>query len=83
MTNNCARSPDSNGFIDADPQGSSSGVAGGHDVEAIGVKLDTRDVFDSVIVYVIVYANSWGSAWGIPGGLACGRGPTSSSTASI
>jgi hypothetical protein len=79
MTNNCARSPDSNGFIDADPQGSSSGVAGGHDVEAIGVKLDTRDVFDSVIVY----ANSWGSAWGIPGGLACGRGPTSSSTASI
>ncbi|WP_250280798.1 C1 family peptidase [Frankia sp. CiP1_Cm_nod2] len=52
--------PDAAGFIDADPKWRSSGVAGGHEVEAIGVDLDTRNVFDSVIVY----ANSWGTGWG-------------------
>jgi papain like protease len=52
--------PDSNGFIDADPNWKSSGVAGGHEVEAIGVELDERDTFNSVITY----ANSWGAGWG-------------------
>ncbi|GAA2903046.1 hypothetical protein GCM10010472_71580 [Pseudonocardia halophobica] len=52
--------PDADGFIDADPTWTSSGIAGGHEVEALGVELDTRDVFDSVITY----ANSWGTGWG-------------------
>jgi hypothetical protein len=52
--------PDSGGFIDSDPHWSSSGIAGGHEVEAIGVELNASDAFDSVITYV----NSWGSGWG-------------------
>lgn len=55
--------PDSNGFIDADPHWSASGLAGGHEVEAIGVELSTSDVFDSAVIY----ANSWGTAWGDAG----------------
>lgn len=47
-------------FIDADPSWSGSGVAGGHEVEAIAVEIDESDAFDSVISY----ANSWGTAWG-------------------
>ena len=55
--------PDTKGFIDSDPHWSSSGVAGGHEVEAIGVELDTTDAFNSVITYV----NSWGTGWGDSG----------------
>ena len=53
-------SPDPQGFIDSDPNWSSSGVAGGHEIEAVAVELDTTDAFSSVITYV----NSWGSNWG-------------------
>ena len=52
--------PDKDGFIDADPNWASSGVAGGHEIEAVGVELDTKDAFNSVITYV----NSWGTGWG-------------------
>ncbi len=52
--------PDAQGFIDSDKRWSGSGVAGGHEVEALGVELDTKDVFSSVITY----ANSWGTGWG-------------------
>lgn len=55
--------PDTNGFIDADPRWASSGIAGGHEVEVLGVELDTRDAFDSVLTY----ANSWGAGWGDSG----------------
>jgi papain like protease len=53
----------SGAFIDADTNWSSSGVAGGHEIEAIGVELDTKDLFRSVIVY----ANSWSTSWGDSG----------------
>lgn len=52
--------PDKDGFIDADPNWASSGVAGGHEIEAVGVELDSKDAFNSVITYV----NSWGTGWG-------------------
>jgi hypothetical protein len=52
--------PDAHGFIDSSGRWSSSGIAGGHEVEAIGVDLDENDVFNSVITY----ANSWGTGWG-------------------
>ena len=55
--------PDKKGFIDADPHWSSSGVAGGHEIEAIGVEIDKKDVFSSVITY----CNSWGTGWGDAG----------------
>jgi len=55
--------PDKDGFIDADPHWSSSGIAGGHEIEAVGVELDTSDAFSSVITYV----NSWGTGWGDAG----------------
>jgi len=55
--------PDHDGFIDANPHWSSSGIAGGHEIEAIGLELDTTDAFDSVITY----ANSWGTSWGDAG----------------
>lgn len=55
--------PDPHGFIDSDPHWSSSGVVGGHEVEAVGVELDTADAFSSVITY----ANSWGAHWGDAG----------------
>jgi len=60
---NAFYTPDTKGFIDSDPHWSSSGVAGGHEVEAIGVELDTTDAFNSVITYV----NSWGTSWGDSG----------------
>jgi Papain family cysteine protease len=53
----------SGAFIDGHPQWSSSGLAGGHEVEAVGVELDTSDAFNSAIVY----ANSWGPSWGDQG----------------
>lgn len=56
-------SPDAQGFIDSDPNWASSGVAGGHEIEAVAVELDTTDAFSSVITYV----NSWGDNWGDAG----------------
>jgi hypothetical protein len=55
--------PDANAYIDADPNWPSSGVAGGHEVEALGLELDTNDAFNSTVVY----ANSWGTGWGDQG----------------
>jgi hypothetical protein len=55
--------PDSHGFIDADPHWSSSGIAGGHEIEAVAVEVDTKDAFNSVVTY----ANSWSSGWGDAG----------------
>jgi hypothetical protein len=55
--------PDRTGFIDSNRNWASSGLAGGHEVEAIGVELDTRDVFNSTIIYV----NSWSENWGDAG----------------
>ena len=55
--------PDSAGFIDSSDTWQSSGIAGGHEVEGIGVELNSQDVFDSVITY----ANSWGTGWGDDG----------------
>src|SRR5262249_36112035 len=55
--------PDRQGFIDSDANWPSSGVAGGHEIEAVAVELDTTDAFSSVITYV----NSWGSNWGDSG----------------
>jgi hypothetical protein len=51
------------GYIDADTRWESSGVAGGHEVEAIGLELDPINFYSSSIVV----ANSWGSAWGANG----------------
>jgi hypothetical protein len=55
--------PDAQGFIDSDPNWPSSGVAGGHEIEAVAVELDNSDAFNSVITYV----NSWGPNWGDAG----------------
>jgi hypothetical protein len=52
--------PKDKAFIDGDTNWLSSGQAGGHEVEAIGVELDTQDAFNSVITY----ANSWNASWG-------------------
>ncbi|MEO7260214.1 MAG: hypothetical protein ABI047_02985 [Jatrophihabitantaceae bacterium] len=41
----------------------SSRLAGGHEVEAVGVELNTANVFSSSITYV----NSWGPGWGDDG----------------
>lgn len=55
--------PDKAGFVDSDHNWPSSGLAGGHEVEAVGVDLDTRDLLNSVVTYV----NSWGTGWGDTG----------------
>ena len=55
--------PDKDGFIDANPAWSSSSLAGGHEVEAIGIEVDSADAFNSAILY----ANSWGTSWGDAG----------------
>lgn len=55
--------PDAAGFIDSSPNWLTSGIAGGHEVEAIGVGLDTNNLYNSVITY----ANSWGAGWGDSG----------------
>ena len=55
--------PDAQGFIDSDPKWPSSGLAGGHEIEAVAVELDNTDAFNSVITYV----NSWGTTWGDAG----------------
>jgi hypothetical protein len=55
--------PDGKGFIDSNQNWSTSGLAGGHEVEAVGVDVDASDAFNSVITYV----NSWGDGWGDSG----------------
>jgi hypothetical protein len=55
--------PDGGAFIDADPHWRASGLAGGHEVEAVGVELDEDDAFSSAIVF----CNSWGTGWGEEG----------------
>ena len=55
--------PNKAGFIDHDKRWTSSGRAGGHEVEALGLEIDTKDAFNSVILY----ANSWGTSWGDAG----------------
>jgi hypothetical protein len=55
--------PDGQAFIDGDPSWPSSKLAGGHEVEALGIEIDERDLFDSVVTY----ANSWGTGWGDEG----------------
>ncbi len=54
--------PDAKGFIDSNSNWPSSGHAGGHEVEALGVELDTQNVLDSVITYANSWTNSWGDA---------------------
>jgi hypothetical protein len=55
--------PDDGAFIDSNPHWRSSGLAGGHEIEAVGVELDEADVFNSAVVY----CNSWGTSWGEEG----------------
>ncbi len=55
--------PDADGFIDANPAWPTSGLAGGHEIEAVGVEVDEQDAFSSALVY----ANSWGTSWGDAG----------------
>jgi hypothetical protein len=55
--------PDSKGFIDSNRYWRSSGLAGGHEIEAIAVEINTSDLYSSVITY----ANSWGTGWGDAG----------------
>jgi hypothetical protein len=55
--------PDQDGYIDSDPNWATSALAGGHEVEAVGVDLDTSNAFNSTITY----ANSWGTGWGQEG----------------
>jgi hypothetical protein len=52
--------PADKAFIDANPNWASSGLAGGHEIEAVAVDIDSHDAFNSVITY----ANSWGTQWG-------------------
>lgn len=52
--------PDKNGFIDSNQNWPTSGFAGGHEVEAVAVELDTKDLSNSVITF----ANSWSTGWG-------------------
>lgn len=52
--------PDKHGYIDADPGWQGSKLAGGHEVEAVGVEIDATDAFNSTVIY----ANSWGASWG-------------------
>jgi hypothetical protein len=51
--------PDRNGFIDTNAHWSSSGIAGGHEVEAVGVDINASNLLNSVITY----ANSWTTGW--------------------
>lgn len=51
------------GFIDATPHWSASGLAGGHEVEILGIEVDFQDFYNSVLFV----ANSWGTSWGDAG----------------
>jgi hypothetical protein len=55
--------PDNSGFIDSNQNWPTSGLAGGHEVEAVAVELDTKDLSNSVITF----ANSWTAGWGDAG----------------
>jgi hypothetical protein len=55
--------PDKSGFIDSNAHWSSSGIAGGHEVEAVGVDINTSNLSNSVLTF----ANSWGRSWGDAG----------------
>jgi hypothetical protein len=55
--------PDRDGYIDSNRNWRSSGLAGGHEVEALGLELDHDNAFNSTITY----ANSWGTGWGVDG----------------
>jgi Papain family cysteine protease len=55
--------PDKAGFIDSSTHWSSSGIAGGHEVEAVGVDINTTTLSNSVITF----ANSWATSWGDAG----------------
>lgn len=55
--------PDKNGFIDSNPSWRWSGIAGGHEVEAVAVELNTSNLYQSVITF----ANSWNTSWGDSG----------------
>lgn len=55
--------PDKAGFIDSNSHWSSSGIAGGHEIEAVGVDINTTNLTASVITF----ANSWGTSWGDAG----------------
>jgi C1A family cysteine protease len=52
--------PDQKGFIDSSSHWRTSGEAGGHEVEAVGIDIDTKNLSNSVITL----CNSWGSSWG-------------------
>jgi hypothetical protein len=52
-----------NSYIDADPKWQSSGIAGGHEVEALAIEVDEVNFYSSTIVF----ANSWGTGWGESG----------------
>lgn len=51
--------PDRSGFIDAEGWDRSA-LAGGHEVEVIGIKIDEDNLDDSILECV----NSWSAAWG-------------------
>lgn len=55
--------PDRNGFIDSSRSWRWSGLAGGHEIEAVAVEISTSDLYSSIITY----ANSWGTGWGDAG----------------
>lgn len=55
--------PDNNGFIDSNQHWSTSGLAGGHEVEVVEVELDTTNVNNSVLTC----CNSWTTSWGDAG----------------
>lgn len=55
--------PDADGFIDANANWSTTQLAGGHEVEAVGLDLNPKDVYSSVITF----CNSWGTGWGDAG----------------
>ncbi len=54
--------PDFGGFIDRYGW-QTSGKVGAHEVEALGIEVNTHDFYSSVITY----ANSWGPGWGVNG----------------
>jgi len=55
--------PDRNGFIDSKSSWRWSGIAGGHEIEALAVDINASDLYASVITF----ANSWGTGWGDAG----------------
>jgi hypothetical protein len=55
--------PDRNGFIDSNVKWPSSGIAGGHEIEAVAVDINATDLYSSVITF----CNSWTTSWGDAG----------------